>query len=300
MKCPKCRSINFIRKGKARDGAKRFRCRDCGKQFRETTSILHKAKILLFDIETTPIPVYVWQLKQNNYIHIGQIVEIDDTWNMVCWRAKWLFDDKVLGDCQTPEEARNRDDKRITKSLYQLINEADILIGHNVDNFDIPKANTRFMIHGLDPPSPYQTIDTLKAVRKSFKFASNKLDFVCQKLGMGAKYDTGFPLWKDCLKGDKKALKNMYDYCGQDTAILEDLYLRVRGWIKSHPNLSLYLEDREGACSNCGSKEISYLSKPYYTPTGEYQSFRCKDCGATIRSRYSKKREKELLRSCAR
>jgi len=296
MKCPTCGSVNYYKKGKQRNGEQRYKCRKCGRRFVRATGLPHVAKILLFDIETAPLEVYTWGLWKQN-IHIGQIIK---DWNIICWRAKWLFGDEVLGACQTSKEAVARDDKRITKELWKIIDEADILIAHNLKGFDLKKSNTKFLQHGLKPPSPFQMIDTLLEARKNFKFSSNKLDYLCQILGIGAKLDTGFGLWKSCLAGDKKALNDMYTYCGQDTLILEDLYLKLRPYIKSHPNLGLYAESRENTCGNCGSKKLMYCSKPYYTPTGQYQTFRCDDCGTINRSRYSEKREKELLRSVAR
>ena len=255
------------------------------------------AKVLLFDIETTPMEVYAWHLYPK-YIHIGQIIK---DWNIICWRAKWLFDDTTFGSCQTPEEAVERDDKRVTEELWNAINEADILIAHNLRDFDIKKANTKFLQHDMLPPAPYQVIDTLKSARKHFKFSSNKLDYLCQKLGIGAKIDTGFELWKEVLKGNENALIAINEYCGRDVEILEDLYLKLRPYIKSHPNMALYLEGKENKCTNCGSDKLSYASKPYYTPTGVYQAFRCEDCGAILRSRQTiHKRDKELLRSTAR
>jgi len=324
LKCPKCGSTDYHKKGLTKkNGNQRYKCKKCKSRFTDNTGTQHNAKILLFDIETTPMETYVWQLKNNNYIHIHQIIE---DWNIICWRAKWLFDDTIHGDVQTPHEAIRRDDKRVSKSLWKMIDESDIILAHNLRNFDLKKANTRFLMHGLRPTSPCQMIDTLLEARKTFKFSSNKLDYLCKMLGIDTKLDTGFQLWKDCLGGKRisveskhhnnqimrveifdakvvaKALDEMYVYCGQDTAILEDLYLKLRPYIKSHPNLGLYMEsgNRENICANCGSKDIMYESKPYYTPTGQYQTFRCQDCGALIRSRYSEKREKELLRSCAR
>ena len=281
------------------------------------------AKILLMDIETAPTKAYVWQLMRNNYIHINQIVRSDKDWNMICWRAKWLFDDTVMGDVLTPEEAIVGDDERIARTLWDQMDEADIIIGHNLDDFDRRKANSRFLIHGLLPPSSYQIIDTLKVARGQFSVLSNKLDYLCQILGIGAKLHTGFQLWRDCigdnpietttinagnyvsrcetfdLKTITNALQRMFIYCEQDTSILEDLYLRLRPWIKSHPNMALYFEDREGRCASCGGTNLR-AGKPYYTPTGEYQSYRCWHCGSFTRSRHSVKREEDLLRSVAR
>ena len=298
MKCPTCSSVSYYKKGKLRNGEQRYKCKKCGRRFVRSTGLTHNAKILLFDIETAPLEVYTWGLWKQN-IHIGQIIK---DWNIICWRGKWLFSDKVHGACQTSKEAINRDDKRVTKELWKMIDEADILIAHNLKGFDLKKANTKFLEHGMKPPSPFQMIDTLLEARKHFKFSSNKLDYLCQMLGIGAKLDTGFELWKGCLRGDKKSLNDMYVYCKQDTGILEDLYLKLRPYIKSHPNMGLYLEEdnRSNTCTNCGSKNLMYCSKPYYTQTGKYQTHRCQDCGAIIRSRFSDKRDKQLMTSVAK
>ena len=295
MKCPVCYSPNYTKKGRNNIGNQRFKCKDCGHRFTHNTAIEGHAKILLFDIETTPMEIYTWNLYPK-YIHISQIIK---DWNIICWRAKWLFGTETMGACQTSEEAINRDDRRVVSKLWGLIDEADIIIAHNLIKFDRQKANSRFVEHGLLPPSPYQVVDTLAIAKREFKFSSNKLDYLCQKLGIGAKLDTDFDLWKDCLIGDKIALKNMYDYCGNDVGILEDLYLKLRPWIKSHPNVALYCEDADGRCGNCGSDEITRLHRSYYTPTGKYEVWRCDNCGAMVRSRFQGK-DSDLLRTLAR
>lgn len=321
MRCPRCGSNDYIKKGKHTNGSQRYKCKKCGNRFQQSTATHDGARVLLFDIETAPMESYTWSLYPKA-LNTSFVIE---DWNIICWRAKWLFGDTVLGAVQTPMEAVMRDDRRITKKLFDLFNEADIIIAHNLNQFDKKKANTRFLIHNLGVPSPYQTIDTLLVARHEFSFASNRLDYLCQKLGIGCKLDTGgFDLWKRCLGDELKkikfvnrgktiraittyntnviqqALQKMYVYCEQDTTILEDLYLRLRPWIKSHPNMALYLEDSSGRCGNCTSKNLSPCSHPYYTPTGCYQTFQCRDCGSFVRSRFASKRTKGLCRTLAR
>ena len=131
-------------------------------------------KILVFDIETSFMENYTWgTFKQDIAIN-----QIKNDWNMICWSAKWLFSDEVIHDRLTGKESRRKDDKRITKSLWKLLDEADIVIAHNGDAFDIKKANARFLYHDLELPSPYRSIDTLKIARRNFKITSNKLDYL--------------------------------------------------------------------------------------------------------------------------
>ena len=114
-------------------------------------------KILIFDIETSPMASYTWgRWKQN--------VSLDQTiseWFMLSWSAKWLNNPNMMSDALTPEEVSREDDARITRSIWHLLNEADIIIAHNGVKFDTPKLNSRFIINGLMPPTPYRQIDTL-------------------------------------------------------------------------------------------------------------------------------------------
>ena len=183
------------------------------------------AKILIFDVETAPLRSYTWGLWKQN-VQPNQIIS---DWFMLTWAAKWLFDNDVYSDRLTPKEAINQNDKRISQSIWNLINEADIIIAHNAVKFDVKKLNTRFLINGLNPPMPYQVIDTLQHLRKRFNISSNRLDYVNKVLGIGRKMETGgFELWDGCLKGNPDSLKKMEKYNIKDVKILEEKYLRIR------------------------------------------------------------------------
>ena len=73
---------------------------------------------------------------------------------MLSWSAKWQFEDEIMNDVVTPEEALNEDDERIAKSIWKLIDEADIVISHNGKNFDHKMLNMRWLINGIVPPTP--------------------------------------------------------------------------------------------------------------------------------------------------
>ena len=101
----------------------------------------------------------------------------------------------------------------------------------------------------------------------------------------------------------QKSLDKMYKYCGNDVAILEDLYLELRPWIKSHPNIALYTDGKEPRCSKCGNTDIKWNGKFYYTPAGRYRVLFCDNCKSYTRLRFSdltKEQREHLLRSVAR
>lgn len=276
MKC-QCGSTRIHKRG-LRNDKQRTRCLDCGKW--ESRHIKPEgAKILLFDIETTPMEVYVWGLFGNKFIDYNNVIK---DWNVLSWSAKWLFDSKVMSDIQTPKEAKNRDDKRILKGIWQLLDEADIVVAHNGDKFDIKKLNTRFYINEYVTPSSFRSIDTLKAIKKSFAFSSNRLDYLGKLIKNKGKLDTNFKLWTDCLAGKRKALSKMLSYNEEDVRLLEEVYLDIRSWIKPHPNIGVWCDG--SVCPTCGSNDLSYNGKYYTTNANKYNSYRCNSCGALSRS----------------
>jgi hypothetical protein len=246
----------------------------------ENKKVLKGVKIVLFDIETAPIKTYTWS-KWQTPISDNQII---DDWFILSWSAKELFDNKTYHMVLTPEEVKDGDDKRITEGLWKVFDEADILIAHNLKKFDKKKANTRFLKHNLYLPSSYKDIDTLIEARKNFAITSNRLDYLAQFFGIEGKQDTPKGLWNDCMEGDEEALTMMWKYCNQDVKVLEDVYLRLRPYMTSHPNINLFIGSTEPKCKACGSSDLKQIND-YYTTVQIYEGFRCGHCGSVHRGR---------------
>lgn len=239
-------------------------------------------KILVLDIETAPMAAWVWgRWKQNIYLE-----QTMSEWFMISWAAKWLLSADVVSDKLTPSEILAEEDKRIIKSLWYYVDTADIIITHNGNDFDLPRINSRFIVNGFPPPSPFKSIDTKIISARQFGFSSNKLDALAGYFGFDAKLQTEFDLWKRCMKGDAEALKYMDIYCKHDVVLLEEIYLKLRPWMKSHPNLGLYLNDAKNVCSACGSESIKLIpDKYFYTQVTKYPLYRCSSCTAISRGR---------------
>lgn len=260
-------------------------------------------KILVFDIETAPLEAFIWQ-KQVWKANVSEDKVISE-WFMLTWSAKWLFTDIVMSDRLKGEEAKNENDERITATLWELFDQADILIAHNGGNFDVPNMNTRFVVNGLPPPSSYQIIDTLRIARKEFGFTHNSLNALARVFGIESKIETNFELWKAAKKGSNKALIYMEIYNRKDVTILEEVYLKLRPWIKSHPNIGLFVEDEGQLCPYCGYDNVELDGNFYYTMTGKYPTYVCQrnKCGGISRGRtsvYDKEKRKNLIVSVAR
>ena len=238
-------------------------------------------KVLLIDIETSPMEVLVWGLYKQRISPDNIIKE----WSILSWAAKWLFDDKIMSDVVTSKEAFNRTDERIIKKLWKLLDEADIIIAHNAKKFDECKMKARFILNDLQPTLPYQVIDTLIESRKHFAFSSHKLDYLNSLFNLTRKIKTSYSLWKRCINNDKTALKEMEEYNKGDIVALEELYLKLRPWMNSHPNIGLYVDGKGKKCARCGSTDLNWKGF-YYTPAGRFRSYRC-SCGAVGRNRCS-------------
>lgn len=240
------------------------------------------AKILVFDVETSLIPVKGGLFRAGQQYISPEI--LDGLPNMITWSAKWLLSKNVMHDKLTSKEAINRDDARITKSLWELIREADIVIAHNGDRFDIPMMNTRFLINGLTPPESYISIDTLKSARKHLKLPSNKLAEIAKNFNKTNKIETNRELWENVLLGYIEAINEMQDYNDQDVLTLEEIYLLFRPWIKPHPNVSIFMDSNEPRCIYCGSKNVLPTDGYYYTSVSKFAEYRCSDCGGISRA----------------
>jgi len=252
-------------------------------------------KVLLYDIETTPMLVYSWGVYK-------QFIRPDNVfkdWNVLSWAGKWLHDKNVMSACLTSSEAKSGDDRRIVSQLWKLFDKADIVVAHNGDRFDNKKMNWRFLFHGFPPPLSYKTVDTLKVARKYFSATSNKLDYLTDQLSIGRKLETGgLDLWISCMEGDKQALKEMVTYNAQDVIILEKIYLRLLPWITNHPNLGLFDKREISICPVCGSDNIEISEKVMTTAVNAYYQYRCKDCSHVGRTKIhatTKEKRKEMV-----
>lgn len=243
-------------------------------------------RVLLLDIETAPHVGYVWGLWQQN-IGLSQLLE---SGYVLCWSAKWLGEDEIAFDSVYRSKP-----KAMLKRIYTLLNEADAVIHFNGTKFDIPVLNKEFLLKRMTPPAPYRQIDLYLTVKSRFRFASNKLDYVAQQLGVGKKHKhEGFELWVKCMNNDPDAWATMEEYNKQDVVLLEKVYEILKPWIKNHPNVSLYTTDGEHSCPVCGNMHVHRRGFAY-TATGRYQRYQCRDCGHWSRARTGVEARPELV-----
>lgn len=253
----------------------------------DVAALDHDPKVLLLDIETAPVLAHIWRM----WDEVRSIDQVLEDWYILSCGYKWL-------GSGTPTEVRSlrqykkhkpgvEDDRALLVDLHSVLNQADFVIAHNGDNFDIKKLNTRFVLNGLSPPMPYRSIDTLKMAKRCFSFTSNKLDYLARVLlGKHKVKHDGLALWQGVLRGEEGAWNTMEEYNAGDVDLLEEVYLKLRAWDHMHPTIGLNTSADNMHCTVCNSDNIA--------PTGEnvavgsaglYHGYECLDCGHQMRGK---------------
>lgn len=232
-------------------------------------------KVLFLDIETSAIVAHTWGLFDQN-VGLNQIIQ---DWFVMSWAAKWADSDDVIYEDIRKTVKKKDPDKKILQGIHKLISEADIVVTHNGDSFDMKKLNARFIKFGMPPVSPYRSVDTLKICRRYFKFTSNKLEYVAQYLGCEVQKSkhskfAGHELWKECMAGNLDAFLELEGYNVLDTRVLELVYKKL---IPYDNSLSFSAFHQVNTCV-CGSR-VFKKDGFKYTARGAFQRYACHGCG---------------------
>lgn len=256
-------------------------------------------KIGLIDIETAPLEGSVWGLFDQT-VGLNQIVQ---EWAIISYCYKPLGGKRsslVYEDNR--HEADPRNDSKLLKSLWEIMHDNDILIAQNGKRFDMRKIRARLILNNFTPHRPVKVEDTMLMARQVAAFTSNKLEWLSTYLSNVQKSKhkefPGFELWAECLKGNPRAWAAMRKYNIPDVLSMEEVYLRLRPWVKGHTNVAAYTASEEIACPVCGGHHMLEDDRHAYTQVGKYLQYQCQDCGAWSRSRYtinSMKKRKALL-----
>lgn len=165
-----------------------------------------KRRRLFFDIETSPNIGLFWEAGYKKNIDVSNIIQERA---IICICYKWEEEKEVY----SLNWDAKQNDKTMLQKFILVANQANELVGHNGDKFDLAWIRTRCLFHHIEMFPKYTTIDTLKVARSKFRFNSNRLNYIADFLGLGQKIKTEYSLWKDILlKKDKVAMDNMIKY----------------------------------------------------------------------------------------
>ncbi|AIT13070.1 DnaQ-like DNA polymerase III subunit [Mycobacterium phage Chuckly] len=241
-------------------------------------------KILILDVERLPgiTEQYWWgrgDLK-NRYVQYETVTRMPRT-TIVC--AKWYDQPEVIQLAEWDKGGR----KRFLRRVHNLLSQADIVVGHYIDEADVPWLKGDLHLEaGLPPLPPFKTVDTLKVLRREFKSGApfKGLDAFCQIVGLPAKtdrYDRG--AMERAVTGKSAAdRERLVSYCAGDVVATQGLYDFLRPHIKNHPALFVDGEDKLTVCNRCGSETV-LIPRRYVANVLTYTMRRCTSCGAHSR-----------------
>jgi hypothetical protein len=235
-------------------------------------------KILFIDIETSPIVAYTWGPKWET-----NIIDFLSQSQILCFSAKWYNGKQITKGLADYKGYKNNEinDKLLMEEIHSLLDAADIVVTQNGVSFDHKVINARFLVHGLAPPSPYKMVDTKIEAKKYLRLPSYSLDDMGKYFGLGEKiHHDGFELWKKCMAGEKTAWRLMKRYNAQDVLLTEKVYVKIRPFMKTHPNFSI-LNDKNN-CPKCGSSKVQSRGYAFNSYT-MYKRAQCQSCGGWFR-----------------
>jgi hypothetical protein len=253
-------------------------------------------KRLTLDIETSPNVADVWGLWNQN-VGLNQLRE---STRMISVGAKWHGDKKVhfFSDYHDGHQ-------EMVEAIFELINEADVVIHFNGTKFDMRHLRREFLQADLGPHRPVAEIDLLRVVKNRFLLPSNKLQYVSTELLKleGKTQHSGHTLWVNCmavleelkkpeaqrdpgvLDAGKRAWAMMKRYNIQDVRLTEVVYDKLRPYMQNHPSWVLHADDGDTdaiSCTNCGSENWQRRGFKA-TLQSVFQQYQCKDCRAWFR-----------------
>lgn len=236
-------------------------------------------KVLTLDIETSPHLSWHFDTFRVN-INPIQIVEPS---RIVCFAAKW--EDKRRIIFQHEDQSSHSD---MVEHMVRLLDEADVVVTYNGDEFDLPWIEWERKLWGIAKPSPFVSVDLYKVVKKNFKRgpARRSLDYITKQLHLTGKlqHEGYFPLWLAMNSDDPveaaRARRIFTRYNKRDVLTTEELKFALADDITNLPHIALYGDETEVpmSCPACNSE--NYTRQGFKrTKVRRYPQFKCSDCG---------------------
>ena len=212
-------------------------------------------KVLIYDLETSYNIVKSWRVGYQLNINPSDILHERA---IICVSYKWLDEDTIYNITWD----KNQCDKFLIEQFIEVLNDADLIVAHNGDRFDLKWIKTRAIKHDLPMLIDYNQFDTLKVAKKKFLFNSNKLDYISEFLGFGNKIKTNMALWDDIiLRKSKEAMIEMVKYCDMDVELLEKVYKKLVSWEKPKTHLGVIQGKTKQTSPITGSNNIEFVKK---------------------------------------
>jgi hypothetical protein len=235
------------------------------------------AKILVLDLErvpawTKPLPVWDMQGLKNKYLSPDDI----ESWGRtICLAYRWGWTGKVQFIAEWQEGGR----EGYLAAAKALLEEADVLVGHNSKGFDFPHLQGDLLMAGYGAVPPLKHIDTLLLARKHANWEANHLDTLTKRFGIPAKTDKyRISMATAAVAGDPKAQREIERYNKGDVRASTGLALKLLPL--STVNLGLFAEDpARPSCTVCESSRYLQRRGVAVKEALRYPRYQCQKCG---------------------
>lgn len=219
---------------------------------------------------------------KTRYVHAETVLREPRT-TIVC--AKWYGEPDLIRLAEWDKGGRGL----FLRRVHGLMRQADIIVGHYIDNADIPwvkgdlylpRIGHPYRPARLDPLPPFKTVDTYKVLRTELKDGApfKSLDAVLKILGHPGKTDHYDRERMDrALAGSVEDREQLVDYCCGDVVGTEWLYDWERPLIRNHPALFVDGKDPLRTCNRCGA-ETAGVTRRYVANVLTYSMRRCTVC----------------------
>jgi uncharacterized protein YprB with RNaseH-like and TPR domain len=227
-------------------------------------------KVLIWDIESTNLKATFgtilcigWKWLGQKTIHIPTIIETS--------------------------KGGMLDDHGLVKNFAEVYNEADYHVTHYGPRFDLPMVQSKLIKYGEPPLPPKLAIDTWRVARNNLQLHSNRLGSLAEFLGVEhEKSPIRFDQWLKAAFGDRAALREVKEHCRLDVIVLEEVFIKLRPWIREEPVRHLFVSTPDMACTSCGSERLQRRGF-HISRTRRYQRYQCQDCGKWVRAVHCEK-----------
>ena len=230
---------------------------------------------LFADIETSPNIGLFWRAGYKQNISYDNIIQER---GIICIGYKW--ENAKKAECLQWDE--NQDDREMLEKFTNILAEADEVVFHNGDRFDLPWIRSRALMHEIPAWPEPKSVDTLQWARRRFYFNSNRLDYLGEILTGAGKLKTEYGMWKDILlRKCPKAMAKMVKYCKQDVVKLQEVYEKLAAYVPAKTHVSVLNGGEKWMSPFAANCTDVFFNKTYVTAAGTLKHYM--RCNATNR-----------------
>ncbi len=236
-----------------------------------------KPRILIYDLETSPLQAYIWS-PGKQYVGHKQLVQEHSRHGIICVGYCWN-DGKPAQSIDWGYEEQSTD--RLVEEFDKILKTADHVIGKNNKRFDDKMLNAARMFADLEgmPDWTRYTDDLEQQMRRYFRLPSQSLDYISSQLGLGGKIKMEMQDWIDIVtknSNGEKSLKKMTKYCRKDVEDTRTLWNKLSKHFEPKFNMNAFNETKH-CCKQCGSDSIVANGTRVSGGT-KYQTYLCNSC----------------------